>query len=253
SMSVTSSGLSVGADFALTPTFDLGFGGGLGEERTDVGSQDSRVESKTFVGVVYGSWRPQGGVYFDGMVGYGSLSFDMNRRVAIDSSLVTGSRDGTVVFGSLGLGFDRLVGTGRLSTYGRLESLNAELDAYTEVGSTFWALSYAERDVESLQGVIGSRYVWSHINRDSVWMPSVRAEYRHELGEGGVQSLRYADWAGGPVYQIDQAGWNRGELNLGVGLNVETTSGWTGTGELGARLSNGQSLGTVRLGIARRF
>jgi hypothetical protein len=253
SMSVTSSGLSVGADIALSPTFDLGFGGGLGEENTDVGSRDSRVESKTFVGVVYGSWRPQDGVYIDGMVGYGSLSFDMDRRVAIDSSLVTGSRDGKVVFGSLGLGFDRLVGTGRLSTYGRLESLNAELDAYTEVGSPFWALSYAERDVESLQGVIGTRYVWSRINRDSVWTPSVRAEYRQELAEGGLQSLRYADWAGGPVYQIDQSSWDRGELNLGFGLNVQTTSGWAATGELGARLSEGQSLGTVRLGLSRKF
>ncbi len=253
SMSVTSSGLSVGADIALSPTFDLGFGGGLGEENTDVGSRDSRVESKTFVGVVYGSWRPQGGVYIDGMLGYGSLSFDMDRRVAIDSSLVTGSRDGTAVFGSLGLGFDRLFGTGRLSTYGRLESLNAELDAYTEVGSPFWALSYAERDVESLQGVIGTRYAWSRINRDSVWTPSVRAEYRQELAEGGLQSLRYADWAGGPVYQIDQSSWDRGELNLGFGLNVQTNSGWTATGELGGRMSDGQSLGTVRLGLSRKF
>jgi uncharacterized protein YhjY with autotransporter beta-barrel domain len=253
SMSVTSSGLSVGVDFALTPTFDLGFGGGVGEEKTDVGNRGSRVDSETFVGVVYGSWRPQGGVYIDGMVGYGSLSFDMTRRVAIDSSLVTGSRDGTVIFGSLGLGLDRPLATGRLSTYGRLESLNAELDAYTEMGSPFWALSYAERDVESLQGVIGTRYVWSHVNRDSIWSPSVRAEYRHELGEGGLQSLRYADWAGGPVYQIDQTGWERGELNLGLGLGFETTTGWTGTGELGARLSDGQSLGTLRLGLSRKF
>lgn len=253
SMSVTSSGLSVGADFALTPTVDFGFGGGLGEEDTDVGSRGSRVESKTFVGVVYGSWRPQGGVYIDGTLGYGSLSFDIIRRVAIDSSLVTGSRDGTAVFGSLGLGFQRLAGTGRLSTYGRLESLKAELDAYTEVGSPFWALSYAERDVESLQGVIGARYVWSGATRDSVWTPSLRAEYRHELVEGGLQSLRYADWADSPVYQIDQAGWKRGELNLGIGLNVQTNSGWTATGELGARLSDGQSLGTLRLSLSRKF
>jgi uncharacterized protein YhjY with autotransporter beta-barrel domain len=187
------------------------------------------------------------------MLGRGSLSFDMRRRVAIDNSLVTGDRDGTAIFGSLAVGMDRTVGDGRLSTYGRLESLNAELDAYAETGSPFWALSYAERDVESLQGVVGGRYVWSRIGRDSVWTPSFRAEYRQELGEGGLQALSYADWVGGPVYQIDQSGWERGELNVGVGLNVQTNSGWTATGELGGRLSEGQTLGTVRLGLSRKF
>ena len=252
-MSITSTGISIGADFAVSPTFDLGFGGGLGEESADIGSRDSSVDSRSFVGVVYGSWRPEGGIYVDGMLGRGSLSFDMRRRVAIDNSLVTGDRDGTAIFGSLAVGMDRMVGDGQLSTYGRLESLNAELDAYTETGSPFWALSYAERDVESLQGVVGSRYVWSRTGRDSVWTPSVRAEYRQELAEGGLQGLRYADWAGGPLYQIDQSGWERGELNLGLGLNVQTTSGWQGTAEFGGRFSEGQTLGTLRLGLSRKF
>ncbi|MBX9802944.1 MAG: IPT/TIG domain-containing protein [Caulobacteraceae bacterium] len=252
-LSISSRGLSVGADFAVTPTFDLGFGGGMGEETTDVGSRDSSVDSSSWVGVVYGSWRPDDGIYVDGMLGHGSLSFDMSRRVTIDNSLVTGSRDGTAIFGSLAIGFDRLVGDGRLSTYGRLESLNAELDAYTETGSPFWALSYASRDVESLQGVVGGRYIWSRIGRDSIWTPGVRAEYRQELAEGGLQALRYADWVGGPVYQIDQSSWDRGELNLGFGLDVQTLSGWVATGEVTGRFSDGQTLGSVRLGLSRKF
>ena len=252
-LSITSSGVSVGADFALSPTVDLGIGGGFGEEHADVGQLDSKVDTSTAVAVIYGSWRPQNGIYVDAMLGYGSLTFDTRRRVTIDNSLVLGDREGTAIFGALGVGYDQPVGAGRLSTYGRLESVNAELDAYTERGSAFWALSYASRDVESLQGVLGGRYVWSSIGRDSIWTPSLRAEFRQELASGGLQTLRYADWMTGPAYEIDQDGWERGELNLGFGLNVQTRSGWTATTEIGGRFSDGQTLGTLRLSLSNRF
>lgn len=251
--SVRSTGISMGIDFAVSPNFDLGIGAGLGQESADVGQADSSVDSTSYVGVLYGSYRPQGGLYIDGMLGYGTLSFDLQRRVAIDNSLVMGERDGTAVFGSIGLGYDQPVPSGRLSTYGRLESMNAELDAYTETGSPLWALSYSERDVESLQGVFGGRFVWSHEARDSIWTPSFRIELRREFSDGGVQSLQYADWLAGPTYQVLSTGWDRTELNLGAGLNVRTASGWNVSGELGGRLSINQTSGTLRLALSRKF
>ncbi len=251
--SIHSGGLSVGADMALSPTLDFGLAGGFGEESADIGSADSSVESRQFVGMAYGSWRPQPGIYLDAMLGYGSLEFDLQRRATGDNSLVTGQRDGTAVFGSVGLGFDHSVAVGHVNAYGRVESIEAELDAYTETGSALWALSYAERDVESLQGVLGARYAWAHEERDSVWTPSFRIEYRHEFADGGLQSLQYADWAAGPVYQIQSTGWDRSEFVLDLGLNVTTSSGWKATGELGGRFSTGQTLGTIRFLLSRKF
>ena len=251
--SVRSTGISMGVDFAVNPNFDLGFGGGFGEESADIGSADSEVDSKQFSGVIYGSLRPQSGVFIDAMLGYGSLEFDMQRRVTIDGSLVMGEREGTAMFGSIGLGYDRPVAIGRMTAYGRIESLDATLDAYTETGSALWALSYAERDVESLQGVLGARYVWSHEERDSTWTPSFRFEYRHEFADGGVQNLQYADWLSGPTYQIQSAGWDRSEINLGLGLNVTTADGWKVASELGARLSTNQTAGTLRLTLSKTF
>jgi outer membrane autotransporter protein len=252
-LSIRSGGISVGADMALSPTLDFGIGGGFGEENAEVGAADSRVDSTSFVGVVYGSWRPEAGVYLDAMLGYGSLEFDLQRRATGDNSLVTGARDGTAVFGSLGLGFDREISKGRINAYGRIEATNAELDAYTESGSPLWALSYDARDVESLQGVVGARYAWTHQERDSTWTPSVRLEYRNEFADGGLQSLRYADWLTGPVYQIESSGWDRSEFVLDVGLNMTTESGWKTATEVGGRFSNGETLGTVRLTLSKSF
>ncbi|MES2835159.1 MAG: IPT/TIG domain-containing protein [Pseudomonadota bacterium] len=250
---VRSGGISLGADMAVSPTLDIGIGGGFGEESADVGVADSSVDSTSFVGVVYGSWRPRGGVYLDAMLGYGTLEFDLQRRVTADNSLVTGSRDGTAVFGSVGLGYDRPVAIGHVNAYTRIESMNAELDAYTESGSPLWALSYDARDVESLQGVLGARYAWTHEERDSQWTPSFRVEYRHEFADGGIQSLQYADWLSGPTYQIQSTGWDRSEFALDLGLNMTTTGGWTATGEVGGRFANGQTLGTLRFMLSKKF
>jgi len=250
---VRSTGVSLGVDFAVNPNFDLGFGGGFGEENADIGSADSSVDSTQFSGVIYGSFRPQSGVFIDAMLGYGSLEFDLQRRVTADGSLVLGEREGTAMFGSIGLGYDRPVSIGRMTAYGRVESLDATLDAYTETGSALWALSYAERDVESLQGVLGARYVWSHEARDSTWTPSFRFEYRHEFADGGVQSLQYADWLTGPTYQIQSTGWDRSEINVGLGLNVTTADGWKVASELGARLATNQTAGTLRLTLSKHF
>jgi len=253
SFSVRSSGISLGADVALTPNFDLGFGGGFGKESADIGTADTAADSQQFTGVVYASYRPQQGVYVDAMLGHGSLAFDLQRRATGDGSLVRGERDGSATFGSIGVGYDRPVPVGRLNAYGRVESLNATLDAYTETGSALWALSYGERDVESLQGVIGARYVWSHEERDSVWVPGFRFEYRHEFADGGVQSLQYADWLTGPTYEVRSTGWDRSEFNVGLSLNVSTTDGWKVGSELGARLSANQTAGTLRLTLSKTF
>lgn len=251
--SMQSSGISMGVDFPISPTLDFGMGGGFGEERADVGSNDSRVDSSNFAGVVYGSWRPEGGVYFDAMLGFGALEFDLRRRVGIDNSMVTGQRDGSAMFGSVGMGMDRAFSSGRINSYGRVETMNAELDAYTETGSALWALSYAERDVESLQGVLGLRYVLTHLERDSTWAPSFRFEYRREFADGGSQNLQYADWLTGPTYQVQSTGWDRSEFNTGLGLNVTTRQGWNVSSELGARFSRNQSAGTLRMMLSRKF
>jgi hypothetical protein len=134
-----------------------------------------------------------------------------------------------------------------------IEATNAELNAYTERGSPLWALSYAARDVESLQGVLGVSYSWTHQERDSAWTPSVRVEYRNEFADGGQQALQYADWQTGPVYEIQSTGWDRSELVVDFGLNTTTDSGWKTSAELGGRFSNGQTLGTVRLTLSKSF
>ncbi len=252
-LSISSQGLSAGLDFAVNDRLDLGFGVGYGAEETEVGTRDSSADTTSLVGVVYASFRPTDGVYLDAMLGQGSLSYDLTRRVTFDNSLVFGERDGDMLFGSIGLGFDRAMASGRLSTYGRLDPMNADLDAYTETGSRFWALNYDAREIDSLQGALGMRYAVSRVDRDRTWRSTIRAEWRQELGDGSDQVLRYADLLTGPSYTIGSTGWDRGLLDVGVGIGMDTANGWTADVELGAQVQEDQTLTTARLLIARRF
>ena len=252
-LAISSEGLSAGIDFAVNDRLDLGFGVGYGAEETEVGSRDTAADTTSLVGVVYASFRPTDGVYLDALLGQGSLSYDLTRRVTFDNSLVFGERDGDMLFGSIGLGFDRALAAGRLSTYGRLDAMNADLDAYTETGSPFWALNYDAREVDSLQGALGLRYAASRVDRDRTWRSTVRAEWRQELGDGSDQVLRYADFLTGPSYTIGSTGWDRGLLDVGIGIGMDTANGWTADVELGTQVQEDQTLSTLRMLIARRF
>lgn len=252
-MSITTSGISVGVDMSVAEGLDLGVGVGFGQENVDVGVEDSRLEADTWVGVAYGSWRPQGDLFLDGLLGYGELGFDMRRRTPVDRSLVFGRRDGTVLFGSLSAGIDRTAGGARWIGYGRVDTLDADLDGYVETGSPLWSLSYDARSVRSRQGTLGLRYERSMVRPDGRWIPGARLEWTHEFGDADAQTLRYADWLDGPGFSIGQDGWNRSRLNLGLSFGWSATNGWSWTTEYEGAFSDGEMLNGLRLKVSRLF
>jgi uncharacterized protein with beta-barrel porin domain len=171
----------------------------------------------------------------------------------VDQSLVFGQRDGTALFGSLSAGLDRVAGPARWLGYGRVEVLNADLDAFAETGSPVWALSYEARSVESLQGALGLRYEQELLRGYDRWTPGVRVEWTHEFGDSGAQALRYADWLDGPGYAIGQEGWERSRFNLGLSLGWRARDGWSWTGEYNGAFSNGEAMNGLRIKGSKAF
>lgn len=252
-LSISTTGISLGADFSLGDRLDVGAGLGFGQERTDVGVDGSRLEAETWAGVAYGSFRPVDGVFVDGVLGYSQLSFDMRRRTPVAADMVFGDREGSAWFGSLRAGIDRGGEDLRWSAFGGVELVDADLDAFAERGSATEALAFAARRVESLQGVWGLRFERELDGPGGRWSPGARLEWRHEFGEGGSQMIRYADWLDGPAYEIGQAVWDRNELTLGLSLVVRTYRGWSITAEHDARLSQNQTTNGYRLEVSRTF
>lgn len=252
-MSITTSGISVGVDMSVAEGLDLGVGVGFGQENVDVGVADTRLEADSWVGVAYGSWRPQGDVFLDGVLGYGELGFDTRRRTPVDRSVVFGQRDGTALFGSLSAGIDRTVGAARWIGYGRMDVLDADLDGYVETGSPLWSLSYDARSFQSRQGTLGFLYERSMLRPAGRWTPGARLEWTHEFSDADAQTLRYADWLEGPGFSIGQDGWNRSRLNLGLSLGWSATNGWSWTTEYEGAFSDGEIRNGLRLKLMKIF
>ncbi|WP_309629465.1 autotransporter outer membrane beta-barrel domain-containing protein [Brevundimonas sp.] len=64
-----------------------------------------------------------------------------------------------------------------------MEASRAGLDAFSETGASFYALSYEAMDLQTLTGNLGIRLDWSMQARETVFMPSIRVEWRHEFEE----------------------------------------------------------------------
>jgi len=246
-LTLTTSGLSAGADIKLAGNLIVGAGGGYGGDLTRINGGTAQIRGRSWSVAGYGSWAPIDGLFVDGIVGGGSLSFDTRRQVAQTGGTATGNRDGSMLFGSLAAGLDRR-GTLDLSAYGRVEYLSARLDRYSEAGGGIYGLTFARRDLESVASVLGLRVGYPLPG----WTPRVRGEWRHEFADTDAQMLDYADVAN-LRYATRGDFWIRDAFTIDVGAEFGLGRGWGVTTEVGATGGSGATAGTVRIGVRKEF
>ncbi|WP_341210629.1 putative Ig domain-containing protein [Sphingomonas paucimobilis] len=247
-LTVSTGGLSSGVDVKLSEALTVGIGGGYGGERAKVGKDQGRVDSNSWMGAVYGSVAPADGLFLDGVAGAGRLSFDTIRNVTGGDAVARGHRGGSMLFGSLTGGFDRTSGTHALSAYGRIDYLSADLDRYTETGAGNANLVFDGRRLTSLSSVLGLR--GSLVT--GRFVPRVRAEWRHEFKNGGIQALDYAD-LGGFNYAIRGDGWTRDNYAIELGTDYVFDNGWRIGFDLGGALGQGSRYATEKITIRKQF
>ncbi|MCD0278310.1 putative Ig domain-containing protein [Xanthomonas melonis] len=218
-------GLSVGADYRLAPSLAIGAGLGWGRDDSDVGTLGSRSKGTAYTMAVYASFHPGKAFFFDTLVGYQLLSYDLRRFVTDDSSLAEGNRDGKQWIASLSTGADLQRGALQVTPYARVDVARATLDGYVEQGVAPFALRYADMDVATTTGNLGLRLEW---RREVAWgrlTPQLRMEYQRDFQGRGDATLSYADLSGGPFYRTGQAAFDRNRLMVGIGAALLTDQG----------------------------
>ena len=248
-LTLSSSGLSAGADVKLGDTLVVGAGGGIGHQRTRIGQdRANRLTADNWVAALYGSFTPSDGAFIDGVLGYGEVDM-VTRRIATGGATAAGQRDGTMTFGSLGAGIDRLAGRLRYSAYVRAEYLNARLDRYVETGAGVYNLAFDKRTLRSFTSVLGGR---AALGLGTV-SPRGRFEWRHDFNAAGAQRLDYADLGGPFAYRIAGDGWLRDEFEAELGLGFDLGYGWSAGLDVGARVGQGSRVGTVKATVTGKF
>ncbi len=247
-LSASTAGLSAGVDVKLAEGITVGAGGGYGADRTKIGGDAGRVDSESWVGVVYGSIAPVDGLFIDGIFGAGQLNFDTRRTITANGTVALGHRDGSMVFGSLATGFDRTTNRWSLSAYGRADILSADLGGYAETGGGLYGLAFAKRDVTSIAGILGLRGAVAV----GALTPRVRIEWRHEFSDGGAQDLDYTGLPGFG-YRIDGDHWLRDAFRVELGSDLRLDNGWRLGGDIGGALGQGTTVGTARVTLGKQF
>ena len=147
--------LALGFDTKLNDNDLLGFAIQYGKSDIDIGSSGTNVDSENINLSVYQTRPLNDDNFIEGMFGVGLIESDLVR--VSGANTLTGSRNGTQIFGSINYGKTLDKGDFNLTPIARVDLGYTELDAYSETG-TDDALSYAKQSIESGLASVGLEF-----------------------------------------------------------------------------------------------
>lgn len=213
------SGVSAGVDYRLGRNVIVGVGVGYGRDSTRIGDRGTRSDAEAYNVAAYGSYRPFGNVFIDGLAGYGVMRFNSQRFVVDDAALVYGTRNGSQIFGSLTAAYqfrwDRLM----LSPYTRINAAWITLDPFAENGGFGGALAYSAQNANFYTSVLGLRGKYTFLTDWGSVAPRFRVEYNHDFASPTTIFLQYADLVG-PIYSLTTSPAGRDRATVGVGTDL---------------------------------
>ena len=179
--------LALGFDTKLNDNDLLGFAIQYGKNDTDIGSSGSTTDSKNYNLSIYRTRPLDNNNFIEGMFGVGLIESDLVR--VSGANTLTGSRNGTQIFGSINYGktFDK--GDFNLTPISRVDLGYTELDAYSETGTD--ALSYAKQTIESGLASIGFEFSDIVKFNDNKFKPFGSIEYGMDFSNSSNAKMNY--------------------------------------------------------------
>jgi len=246
----TLASLTAGMDTKLMDDVKGGFAVSYSSDANDIGTDGSRLNSRSVAGSLYASWKLSDRFFLDGNLGYGGVSFDSKRFDGNAASFINGDRRGRMIFGSLSLSYDVKDGPLFYAPYARLDVIDATLNAYTESGDANWVLSYDRSTMGSKSAVLGLRGEYAIPQTWGTLSPTARVEYRRMLSGDVTQMMSYANEPG-TTYSLTTTGADRDMFSGSLGLTARSNGDVTGAVEY--VLSGGTKTGLQGQGLRGRL
>ena len=179
--------LAFGFDKKLNDNDLLGFAIQYGKSDTDIGSSGSKTDSENINLSVYRTRPLDNNNFIEGMFGVGLIESDLTRISG--SNTLTGSRNGTQIFGSINYGKTLDKGDFNLTPIARVDLGYTELDAYSESGTD--ALSYGKQTVESGLASVGLEFSDIVKFNDNKLKPFGSVEYGMDFSNSSDVKMNY--------------------------------------------------------------
>ena len=140
------------------------------------------IDSDSWGVTLYGSHMADA-YYIDGLVGYSSADYDVERKIVLPgftSRTARGDTESDAVMISVGGGMDVSRGQLTYGPYARLAYQLTDVDGYTETGANGLNLTVEDQEWKSLTSVIGARGSYAHSAAWGVLVPQARLGWVHE-------------------------------------------------------------------------
>ena len=223
----TMSGVTAGVDKRFLENFKAGFAITVSSDSTKIDKDAATNGMSSVTGTAYASWRATKQLFIDTLLGYGRVNFSTSRYDNNASSTLTGSRSGSVLFGSVLASSEQKVGALKFAPYVGVDIISGSLNAYSETGETDLALRYDSTPVMAQGFILGIRGQYDVPMYWGALSPIARLQLRHGISGNVTQSLSYAQYPS-MNYVLIIKGMEQDTLSTSLGLRFATKTGSAG-------------------------
>ncbi|ELM3721176.1 putative Ig domain-containing protein, partial [Aeromonas hydrophila] len=253
--SFTTLGLSAGFDYRISPTAIVGIGIGIGNDRSDIGKNNTRSDGDAIGIATYLSLSQVPQVYVDGLLGYNRISLDSRRYITgSDDEFASGSRGADQFFASLTASYEYRNGPLSLAPYSRLNASTTLMEAYRENGGGIYGLSYEGHRQENFTSYLGVRTSYDLMAPLGVVTPKIGLAWGHNFSRGSDYKMRYTDQGDeGILYSLKPDARESDLASLDMGLDFNLGHAWLLGISYKTNLGSNERNDSFRLGLNGSF
>jgi outer membrane autotransporter protein len=224
----STSGISAGIDYRASDK--LVFGGALGYVSNNMDFATARGDQDItgYTVSAYGSWYQSENAYIDGILSYGTNTFDLTRQIQFGSTNVDaqGNTDGTEIAVSVGGAYDLSRNALSFGPFARVNYIKAKIDAFEENPASGLELAYDKQKVDSLTALIGGQASYVFSTKHGVITPQARLEWAHEFKHDSHDiTARFLNDPTTGRFAIGTDEPDRDYFNLGLGVTAVFAEG----------------------------
>jgi len=240
SQRIRSDGISIGVDRWFSKNLAAGLGIGLGNSDSDIGINDAGTSADATSIAAYVSYRQSPEFKIDGVLGFASLDFDVERYDVVSDEIADSSRDGSAWFASLSLAYDLSDNGLTLSPYARIDLSNTTLDSAKESGAGAFNLTYDEESYDSNRLSFGLLAEAPHATNFGWVIPRVRLELQVEDEGDRDADVSFTNITGGQTYAVRAEEADENKALLGIGSDFNLRNGLQISAEYSGLFSSGE-------------
>lgn len=239
-------GLTAGFDYRFSDSFVAGVALTYADAETDYDQNRGELDTEMWGGMVFGTWFTEGGMFFEGMLGYTSVEYDMSRTVNYGVGPAVGDRlkarqtmssspDGDMLSASIGAGLTFNRDSWSITPGIRLDYVETEVDGYTETSTNLldtggsMILAVGDAEFESMTSNVGVQIANVISGDNGVWIPQASIAWVHEFeDDGSTINARYANDINRTEFDILTTDLEQDYFDLSVGISAQFADGRAG-------------------------